>query len=78
MLIQVGNIVIDGDTFAGILELASPSFTFEETVDGIRFTVKGRGNGYGLSIAGARQKAVEGESYQEILNYYFENIVCIK
>lgn len=78
VLIQVGNIVIDGDTFAGILNLASPSFIFQETGDGIRFTVKGRGNGYGLSIAGARQKAAAGESYQEILNYYFENIVCIK
>ena len=78
VLIQVGNMVIDGDTFAGILNLASPSFIFQETGDGIRFTVKGRGNGYGLSIAGARQKAAAGESYQEILNYYFENIVCIK
>lgn len=78
VLIQVGNMVIDGDTFAQILGLASPSFTYKEITDGIRFTVKGQGNGYGLSIAGARQKAVAGESYQEILNYYFENIICIK
>lgn len=75
VLIQVGNMVIDGDTFAKVLGLASPSFTYMEIKDGIRFTVKGQGNGYGLSIAGARQKALDGQSYQEIINYYFENII---
>ncbi len=74
VLIQVGNMVIDGDTFAKMLGLASPSFTYKEVTDGIRFTVRGQGSGYGLSISGARQKALEGQSYQEIINYYFENI----
>lgn len=78
VLIQAGNIVMDGDTFADTLGLASPSFVYAETAEGIRFTVKGEGKGYGLSIAGARQKAEAGESYQGILNYYFENITCIK
>lgn len=78
VLIQAGNIVMDGDTFAHTLGLASPSFTYTKTSDGIRFTVKGKGDGYGLSIAGAKQKSEAGESYQGILNYYFENITCIK
>ncbi len=74
MLIQIGNIIVDGDTFAQILGLESPSFTYKEITDGIRFTVKGQGSGYGMSIAGAKTKALSGEAYQEIINYYFENI----
>ena len=78
VLIQVGNVVVDGDTFASMTGLASPSFTYIKTDEGIRFTVKGNGNGYGLSVAGAAKKAEQGASYKEILNYYFENITCIK
>ena len=74
VLIQIGNIIVDGDTFAQILGLESPSFTYKEITDGIRFTVKGQGSGYGMSIAGAKTKALSGEAYQEIINYYFENI----
>lgn len=78
VLIQVGNIIVDGDSFAAMAGLASPSFTYKKTDTGIRFTVKGIGSGYGLSIAGAAKKSAQGASYKEILNYYFENITCIK
>ncbi len=78
VLIQVGNVIVDGDFFASMYGLASPSFTYIKTDNGIRFTVKGVGSGYGLSIAGAAKKSAHGASYKEILNYYFENITCIK
>ena len=77
-LIQVGNVVVDGDSFAALLGLASPSFIYTQTDEGIRFTVKGIGSGYGMSVAGAAKKAEQGSSYKEILNHYFENITCIK
>lgn len=75
VLWQVGNLIIDGDTAAEILGLASPSFTCTATEGGIRFTVKGQGTGYGLSLGGAKTKAMEGASYKEILNFFYKNIV---
>lgn len=74
VFIQAGNIIVDGDSFCDMLGLASPSFTYSATEGGIRFTVKGQGCGYGLSVAGAKRRAENGTSYREILNYYFENI----
>lgn len=74
VLIQVGNLIVDGDTVAQILKLDSPSFVVTALTEGIRFTVKGKGTGYGLSISGARRKAVEGSSYKEILNFFYRNI----
>lgn len=74
VLIQAGNIIVDGDSFCDMLGLASPSFTYSAIDGGIRFTVKGQGYGYGLSVAGAKRRSENGTSYREILNYYYENI----
>lgn len=73
VMIQAGNIIMDGDSFSDMLGLKSPSFTYSAIEGGIRFTVKGQGYGYGLSVAGAKRRAQEGASYGEILNYYFNN-----
>lgn len=76
----VTQVVLDGQTFRGdeiqkIFALQSTAFSFETYDDQVRILCRGKGHGYGLSQWGANQLAKQGKSYQEILRYYFSNIV---
>ena len=72
--LQVGNIMIDGDSMADLFDLPSSSFVVSRIDNGVRFTVKGRGSGYGMSLRSALRFANENMTYKEILNYFFKNI----
>lgn len=57
-----------------LFSLPSPAFRLEVYEENIRILAKGIGHGVGLSLYGADAMAKEGESYREILTYYYSNI----
>lgn len=78
---------VSGRDFAAALYLPSTDFTIEEAVDstdgsggasvpGYRFTIRGEGNGVGLSLCGAIEMANEGADSQEILAAYYPGTLC--
>lgn len=73
--VMVGNINMSGDDLARVLGLNSGNFIITNSGDGLVFTVKGIGMGYGMSLYSARKKAQTGAGYREILFYYYKNIV---
>ena len=70
----VGNKTISGEEFRKLLELPSSNFAMQAADGKIRFYVKDRGHGLGLSQYGGNVLAKEGKSYQEILRYYFPGV----
>lgn len=54
--------------------LSSLAFTIEKFSDGIKMICKGKGNGKGLSLYGAKKMAEDGKNYKEILKYYYSGI----
>lgn len=75
--IQVGTKLYQGEELQYALKLESPSYSFAEKDGKILITTRGSGHGYGLSQSGANAMAKEGWSYQDILNYYYQNISII-
>ena len=72
--VMVGNLTISGDELASVLALNSANFMVTPGNENMVFTVKGIGNGYGMSLYTARQKALNGAGYKEILFYFYKNI----
>lgn len=72
--LMVGNLTVSGSEISVLLGLPSANFTVSSSDGRVIFTVKGKGSGYGLSLAGAREKAASGMDYRQILNYYYKNI----
>lgn len=72
--INVGETAISGDEFAKIFLLNSPAFTIIYQEDSIKIITKGIGHGYGISLAFALRKAMEGETYDNIIKYFYENV----
>lgn len=75
--IQIGNHTFSGEAVQAALGLSSSCFTLEGYEGKIRAIVKGIGHGYGMSQYGAKVKAQEGMTAEEILGYYFKNINII-
>lgn len=75
--IMVGNHTYSGDAVRWALSLPSTAFSFEASESGVRCAVKGNGHGYGLEQYGANEKAKAGWTAEEILNYYYKNIVIV-
>lgn len=71
VVIQVGNLEVSGEEFREKLELSSSNFTIQELDGRIRILCKGMGHGMGMSQYGAARMAEQGNSYREILEYYF-------
>lgn len=72
--IKAGEKTVTGEEFRNALGLNSACFYMKEVEGRIRFVTKGLGHGLGMSQYGANELALEGYTYQEILNYYFKNI----
>lgn len=79
LLAQQGSSVIrqDGTTFLMGTILPSPFFYFRDvTVKkgeiGLSLAGGGFGHGFGMSQNGAKQLALQGKSYDEILKYYYD------
>lgn len=60
-----------GEKFRNEFGLNSASFQAEWNEDEVIFHVKGMGHGFGMSQYGANERAVSGESFEQILKYYF-------
>lgn len=73
--VQVGDEIISGERFREILGLNSSCFYIEKTDKKIRVTTKGVGHGLGLSQFGANKLSQAGQSYVEILQYYFPKCI---
>lgn len=73
--LQIGTKVYTGEEVQAALGLPSPAFTLEEYDGGIRAVCRGIGHGYGLSQYGAKCMAADGKTAEEILAYFYKNIV---
>ena len=62
---------IDGETYRHLFGLASASFEVEKEERQIIFRVKGVGHGFGMSQYGANCMALNGKTYDEILEEFF-------
>lgn len=76
---RVNNITVNNKNFKGtdfrkLLNLRSTDFTITINKDEILINTKGYGHGVGMSQYGANEMAKAGYTYEEILNYYYQNI----
>lgn len=60
-----------GEAFRNAFGLNSSCFHVEWKEDKAVFHVKGLGHGFGMSQYGANERAVSGETFEQILKYYF-------
>lgn len=67
--VEVGQ--MEGEAFRHLFGLASASFEAEQTDTQIVFHVTGVGHGFGMSQYGANCRAVNGETYDQILKHFF-------
>lgn len=75
--IQIGSKTYTGEEVQYALGLSSPCFILEGYEDKIRAISQGIGHGYGMSQYEANVKAKEGWKAEDILNYFYKNIVII-
>lgn len=65
------DVRMDGEEFRYLFGLASASFEAERTDTQIVFHVTGVGHGFGMSQYGANCRAVNGETFDQILKDFF-------
>lgn len=76
--VSVGDNVIAVEDWQKMYEIPSTAFTFESFSDGYKITSKGKGNGKGLSIYGAQERAKQGKKYIEIIKHYYSGVEVVK
>lgn len=72
--VEVNSKKIKGEAFRQAFGLASSSFSLEKIDSMIEIQTKGIGHGFGFSQWEANCLAKEGRNYEELLQYFFENI----
>lgn len=72
--LQIGEIPVSVEQFVEIFELNSANFSVDEYNGGIRIVTKGNGHGYGMSLSQAEALAKNGSSFEDILNYFYQDI----
>lgn len=75
--VLIGQKTYNGEEIQCALGLASSCYSFEYLDGKIRVICKGIGHGYGFAQFGANEMAKEGKTYEELLNYYFQNIEIV-
>lgn len=73
--IKIGNTPISGVEARKIFGLKSAKFNFEITENYIEFKVIGYGHGVGLSQCGSDLLAKSGKKFDEIIKYYYKDVV---
>jgi len=76
---RVDQLAMNGNELSGRevrekLELQSSDFSIKQRNNHLIFTTKGYGHGIGMSQYGANGMAEEGNSYQDIVKYYYKDI----
>ncbi len=69
--LELGGVSLSGADVRDALSLRSACFTVSWEEDAFTFSVKGWGNGIGMSQAGAIFLAKQGANYREILAHYY-------
>lgn len=69
--VQIGENSFTGDEVRSLLELPSPCIYIKEVEGRMRVVVKGKGHGIGMSQYAACEQAKKGETYENILKYFF-------
>ncbi len=69
---RIGDTICTGDQFRDALSLPSSAFSIKDTEGKLKITTMGKGHGLGLSQWTAQQMAKSGNSYEEILQFFFE------
>ena len=72
--ITINNKKIKGTDFRKLLGLRSTDFTIKLNKDTVDITTRGYGHGVGMSQHGANEMSKNGFKYEEILNYFYQNI----
>lgn len=75
--IQIGTASYTGEEVQYALGISSPAFSIEPYEDQVRITSMGKGHGYGLSQYGAKVRADDGWTAEEILAYYYKDVTLI-
>ncbi len=77
--VAIGKETMGSETFCHLFGIPSQYFRVEKYQTGkeptLRMIAKGKGNGLGVSLFGAKEMAKQGKKYQEILEYYYKNVV---
>lgn len=69
---------VSGEELRYALSLPSCAFSIKENGSELVFSCKGLGHGFGMSQFGANEMALDGKTYIEILQYFFEGITLTK
>ncbi len=73
--VYINDVLFDSNELISIFGLKSNHITFKEVEDEIIITTRGYGHGVGMSQYGAQGMALEGYSYDEILNHYYKGTI---
>ncbi len=76
--LQINNNEYLGTEIRKLLNLRSTDFTIDIELDKVTIITRGYGHGVGMSQYGANGMAKEGYNYQDILNYYYNDITIKK
>ncbi|MCL2078032.1 MAG: SpoIID/LytB domain-containing protein [Oscillospiraceae bacterium] len=77
MAVSARNQTLSGGDLWRLLNLRSAAFVIEYTGSVFTATTKGHGHGVGLSQFGADYMAQRGYTAEEILNYYYTDVVIV-
>ena len=77
MSVRLADETLTGEAFRFRYKLNSSCFTTEETDGGVRVVTRGLGHGFGMSLYTAGRMALAGQTYREILSYFYKNLDCI-
>ena len=69
--IDVGGVTVKGTQIRSMCELRSTNFTLDFSGNNIVFQTLGYGHGVGMSQYGARELALEGKGFEQILKWYY-------
>jgi stage II sporulation protein D len=77
-VLRIGDKEIPATTVRDKLELRSTKFSWEIAAGQLSITTTGYGHGVGMCQYGAREFALQGKNYREILTHYYTGVKLVK
>lgn len=72
--LKINGVTFNSEEFKSLLNLKSMNINIIVNQDNIKIISKGYGNGYGLSLYGANEMAINGCNFANIIKYYFPKV----
>lgn len=72
--IKIGGVQLKGTEVRGMFKLNSTNFTIDISGDNVIFSTTGTGHGVGMSQYGAREMALNGSYFDEIICHYYSGV----